>query len=322
VQALPGVESASLSLLTPLSGRDRGRRLSIPTFALRPESDRMVHVNYVSHGFFETLGIAVEAGRDFLATDDESAPRVAMVNATAARFYFGAVSPTGATILFDGAAGADFPYTIIGVAADAKHRNMRDAAPRFVYVPLGQALDTHSRLTLAIRTHAPLAAVTDLVRQEVQEVGADILVSDIETLEGQVDHALLRERLVSSLSLAFAGVGLLLAALGLYGVAAYAVQSRTREIGIRAALGASPGTVKWLVLRGPLTMAAIGVGIGAPLSVAVSTTIASLLYEVSPTDPIIVGACIALLLTVTAFASYLPARRASGIDPMRALSVQ
>jgi predicted permease len=322
VQALPGVESASLSLLTPLSGRDRGRRLSIPTFALRPESDRRVHVNYVSHGFFETLGIPVAAGRDFLATDDERAPRVAMVNATAARFYFGTLSPSGATILFDGAAGAGFPYTVIGVVADAKHRNMRDAAPRFVYVPLGQALDTHSRLTLAIRTHAPLAAVTDLVRQEVQEVGADILVSDIETLEGQVDHALLRERLVSSLSLAFAGVGLLLAALGLYGVAAYAVQSRTREIGIRAALGASPGTVKWLVLRGPLTMAAIGVGIGAPLSVAVSTTIASLLYEVSPTDPIIVGACIALLLTVTAFASYLPARRASSIDPMRALSVQ
>jgi predicted permease len=319
VQALPGVESASLSLLTPLSGRDRGRRLSIPAFAPRSESDRIVHLNYVSPGFFATMGISLENGRAFMETDDERAPRVALLNAAAARFYFGTRSPIGATVSFDGGAGAGLPYTVVGVAADAKHRNMRDAAPRFMYIPLGQQLDSLSRLTLAIRTHAPLAAVTDAVRQEVQEVGADILVSDIETLEGQVDHALLRERLVSSLSLAFAGVGLLLAALGLYGVAAYAVQSRTREIGIRAALGATPGTVRWLVLREPLTMAAIGVGIGVPLSMAVATTIAGLLFEVSSTDPTIVGACIALLLAVTAFASYLPARRASNIDPMRAL---
>jgi len=322
VQALPGVESASLSVLTPLSGRDRGRRLSIPGYEPVSESDRHVHLNYVSADFFATMGMRVEAGRAFVPTDDERAPRVAMLNAAAARFYFGTGGHRGATISFDGATEPGVPITVIGVVADARHLSMREEAPRFVYLPLAQGLDSPSRLTLAIRTRSSLAAMTDVVRQEVQEVGTDILVSDIETLEGQLDRALLRERLVSSLSMAFAGVGLLLAALGLYGVAAYAVQSRTREIGIRAALGASPGTVMWLVLRQPLTKAAIGVGIGVPLSVAVSTTIAGLLYEVSPADPTIVGASIALLLTVTAVAGYLPARRASRIDPMRALTVQ
>jgi predicted permease len=322
VHALPGVESSSLSVLTPLSGRDRGRRLSIPGFEARSESDRSIHLNYVSPDFFATIGMSVEAGRAFLATDDERGPRVAMLSAAAAAFYFGGRSPIGATLSFDGAAGPGVPYTVIGVVADAKHMNMREEAPRFVYLPLTQGLDSPSRLTLAVRTRSPLAAIAEIIRREIQAAGTDILMSDIETLEGQVDRALLRERLVSSLSMSFAGLGLLLATLGLYGVAAYAVQSRTREIGIRVALGAAPGTVRWLVLREPLIMALIGVGIGVPLSLAAARTIAGLLYGVSPADPTIVAACIIVLLTVTAIAGHLPARRAARIDPMRALTVQ
>jgi predicted permease len=319
---LPGVESSSLSVLTPLSGRDRGRRLSIPGFEARSESDSRIHLNYVSPDFFGTIGMSVGAGRPFLATDDEHGPRVAMLSAAAAAFYFGGSSPIGATLSFDGAAGPGVPYTVIGVVADAKHMNMREEAPRFVYLPLTQGLDSPSRLTLAVRTRSPLAPMAEIIRREIQTAGTDILVSDIETLEGQVDRALLRERLVSSLSMSFAGLGLLLATLGLYGVAAYAVQSRTREIGIRVALGAAPGTVRWLVLREPLIMALIGVGIGVPLSLAAARTIAGLLYGVSPADPTIVAACIIVLLTVTAIAGHLPARRAARIDPMRALTVQ
>lgn len=322
VNGVPGVESASLSVLTPLSGRDRGRRISVPGFEPRSASDRNVHLNHVSAGFFETMGIAVEHGRAFTAADGEGAPKVAMLNAAAARFYFGADGPIGTTIVFDGAAGTGSSYTVVGVAADTRHLSMRDDAPRFVYLSLTQGIDSPSRLTLAIRTSLPLAGMANIVLREVQAVGQEILVSDVETLELQVDRALLRERIVSSLAIAFAVLGLLLAALGLYGMMAHAVLSRKAEIGIRIALGASPAAVQRLILRESLTTVLIGVVIGVPLSLLVASTIARLLYEVSPTDPSIVGMCVALLVTVTALASYVPARRASRIDPARALTVQ
>lgn len=322
VNDVPGVESASLSVLTPLSGRDRARRLWIPGFQPRSASDRRAHYNYVSPDFFETMGMRVALGRGFTPADDEGAPRVAVMNAAAARFYFGTRSPIGSTIAFDEAAGPDASYAIVGVVADARHLSLREEAPRFVYLPLAQGLDSPSRLTLAVRASSPLASMVDLVRHEVHAAGEDILVSDIETLEQQLDRALLRERLLSLLSGAFAVLGLLLAALGLYGLTAYAVMSRAPEIGIRIALGASPAAVQWLMLRRSLTTVATGVVMGVPLSLLAAATIARFLYEVSPTDPLVVVGCIILLLTVAALASYVPARRASRIDPARTLTVQ
>src|SRR5262249_15172100 len=155
------------------------------------------------------------------------------------------------------------------------------------------------------RTRTPLGPMADLVRRAVREVGQDILVSDAETLDQQVDRALLQERLVSTLSLAFAVLGLALAAVGLYRVTSYGVLRRTAEIGIRMALGSSPAAVRWLMLREALGMGAIGTAIGIPLSLAVATTIQRLLYQVTPTDPSIVGACVGILLAVAALAGYL-----------------
>ena len=324
VRRIPGVESASLSVLTPLSGRNRERGITISGLAPGSDVDRDVHVNYISPGYFETFGIPVKLGREFGAIDDARGPRVALMNAGAATFYFGARANAalGTTIAFEPAESPPVSYTLVGVVGDARHRTIRDAAPRFVYVPIGQTADSPSRLTLAVKTRAPLPTMVDIVRREVETVGSDILVSDIETLTQQVDRALLQERLVSSLSLAFAVLGVLLAALGLYGVASYAVVGRTSEIGIRMALGSSPAGVQWLMLREALKMAAIGVAVGVPLSVAVATTIQRLLYQVGPTDPWIMAACVTILLTVTALAGYLPARRASRIDPVRALAAQ
>jgi ABC-type antimicrobial peptide transport system permease subunit len=153
-------------------------------------------------------------------------------------------------------------------------------------------------------------------------VGTEILVSDVETLQQQVDRALLQERIVSSLSLGFALLGVLLAALGLYGVTSYAVLRRTDEIGIRMALGSTPGAVRWLMLRDSLGMAFVGIAVGVPASLAVATLIEHFLYGVSPTDPLVLLSCVGILVGVTALAGFLPARRASRIDPVRALAAQ
>ncbi|MGH7712577.1 MAG: ABC transporter permease, partial [Gemmatimonadaceae bacterium] len=321
VRATPGAQSASLSVLTPLSGRSRGRRLLLPGFETRPE-ERDVNLNYVSPSFFETLGISLRLGRTFSDQDDAHAPRVALISEGAAKFYFGSGSAVGRTIAFAGDEEPRPTYTVVGVVADSKHRAVRDPAPRFVYLPLAQADDHATRLTLAVKTAAAPLAMADVVQREIHSAGADILVSDIETLEQQIDRALLQERLVSSLSLGFALVGVLLAALGLYGVTAYAVLRRTDEIGIRMALGSTPAAVRWLMLRGSLGMAAIGVSIGIPASLAAATLIRRFLYGVSPTDPLVLLVSATVLLGVTALAGYLPARRASRIDPVRALAAQ
>jgi predicted permease len=320
VRQIPGIESASLSVLTPLSGRNVARRVSIAGYVANAESDRDVHVNHVSPGYFETLGIPVRLGRSFSATDDTRAQKVALMNAGAAAFYLGANNPLGASLSFGTGDEEKIAFSQVGVVGDAKQMNMRDPAPRIVYLPLAQAGYSPGRLTLAIRTRTSFAGMAELVRQGVRDIGTEILVSDIETLQQQVDRALLRERLVSSLSVGFAVLGVLLAAMGLYGVTSYSVVRRTDEIGIRMALGSSPAAVRWLMLREAVMMGAIGVAVGLPVSLAVAKTIERLLYGVAPTDPTIAVACVAVLLVVTSLAGYLPARRASRIDPVRALA--
>jgi predicted permease len=322
VREIPGVESASLSVLTPLSGRDRGRRVAIPGVLMRSESDRDVRVNYVSPGYFETFGIPITLGRPLGSADDARAPKVALMNAAAASFYFGGRPAFGTPISFDPPDQPPASYSLIGVAGDSRHRTVRDAAPRFVFLPISQAPDSPSRLSLAVRTRMVLPAIAEVVRQEVGRVGPDILVSDVETLGQQVDRALLLERLVSTLSVTFAVLGVLLAALGLYGVTSYSVLSRTTEIGIRMALGSSPGAVRWLMLRQAFAMGVVGVAVGLPCGLVAATTIRRLLYGVAPTDPVIAATCVVLLLVITAVAGFLPARRASRIDPVRALSAQ
>lgn len=289
---------------------------------LIPESGRDVHVNYVSPGYFETFGIPVTLGRTLGSADDARAPKVALMNETAARFYLGKRPALGVPIAFDPPDQPPASYTLVGVAGDARHRTVRDAAPRFVYLPISQAPDSPSRLSLAVRTRTALPAMAELVRQQVERVGPDILVSDVETVSQQVDRALLRERLVSTLSVSFAVLGVLLAALGLYGVTSYGVLRRTTEIGIRMALGSSPAAVRWLMLRQAVGMGVVGVAVGLPLGLIAATMMRRLLYGVAPTDPVMALACVGLLLVITAIAGFLPARRASRIDPVRALSAQ
>jgi ABC-type antimicrobial peptide transport system permease subunit len=175
---------------------------------------------------------------------------------------------------------------------------------------------------MTVKARSTLGALGTVITREVEKVGPNILVSDVETLTQQVDRALLQERLVSSLSVAFAVLGVLLCALGLYGVTAYAVVRRTPEIGIRMALGSTPRAVQWLMLRGALMLGVLGIAVGLPVGLGVATTLERLLYQIAPTDPVIAGMSVVVVVVVTALAGYVPARRASRTDPVRALAGQ
>ena len=315
---IPGVRSASLSVLSPLSGIHRGVLIDVPGFASRSVRDTAISLNHVTAGYFETMGIPVVLGRAFDAGDAANAPRVALLNETAARFYFSGRSPLGVSIRFPFGKEKP-PYQIVGVVKDSRHNSLREEVPRMIYVPVFQAIDDLNSLTLAVRTAADPLAITPVLSKEARTAGPDILITDVATLASQVDQSLLQERLVSTLASFFGLLALLLASIGLYGTMAYAVARRTNEIGIRMALGASGTGVVRLVLRDAALMIAAGMAIGVPAAIAGGRYIRSQLFGLRPADPLTLALACMTLAAVALLAGYLPARRASRVDPMTAL---
>jgi ABC-type antimicrobial peptide transport system permease subunit len=206
------------------------------------------------------------------------------------------------------------------LVADVKHRNLREAAPRFVYVPVAQSLEPSGRLTLTVLTSGNPTALLPAVREAVHAIDSQILLSDVMTMEEQLDHSLLRERLLSSLSTAFGALAIMLAMIGLYGLVSYAVVRRRNEIGIRMALGASPAAIQRSTLTGALSMITAGVAVGLPASLFAARAIRGMLYGVSSTDPLTIAGSLVLVAIIALTASYLPARRASRIPPSVALT--
>jgi predicted permease len=321
IDRLPGVETASLSVLTPLSGRDTPHPVEVRGPHARSAADREVRVNFVSHGYLETFGIALRAGRSFTARDAAGAPRVAIINEAAARFYFGDSNPLGSQVRFD-SAGTKLAYEVVGIVRDVKHKTLREPATRFVYVPVPQAFERLDRLTLSVHTRRRPLAMVAAIRRELQSIDRQLLVSDVLTMERQIDQALLRERLLSTLSTLFAALGLLLASIGLYGLASYSVVRRRTEIGIRMALGATPRAIRALMLRDAVGMVAFGAAIGLPVSLFAARGIRNLLYGVSTADPMTIAACVGVLGIVAAVAAYMPARHASRIEPTLTLRAE
>jgi predicted permease len=310
---VPGVEHASVSVLTPLSGRSRGVRLRIEGF-----EDQPVTQNHVSQDYFNTFGIALLAGRSFTAADREAAPRVAIFNEAAARYYFPGGNAIGATVEM-GSGSRHERYEIVGVVGDAKHGNVREPAQRFLYIPVTQKRERLERLTLAVRTAGDPARLAAPLERQLRALGPDILVTERMTLEQQVDAALVQERLLSTVGGFFGGLALLLSAVGLYGLLADVVGQRTGEIAIRIALGADRGAVVWMILRRSLWLVAIGVAVGIPAALLAARPLSSLLFGLAPTDPVTIAAGVVVLVATGLLAAYLPARRASDIDPITAL---
>jgi predicted permease len=315
VEQLPGVRSASLATSSPLGGGGRGVRISVAGFTPDAERDRDIRLNQVSPGFFSTLGIAVTQGRAFTGRDDETAPRVALLNEAAARFYFGDRSPLGAQVSVNNRA----QHEIIGVVRDSRYRSLREPGSRLIYLPTAQALDILGSLTLVVRASGKPLEMAGALRSEIRAAGSDLLLTNIATLDEQAEQSLVQERLLATLALLFGLLALLLASIGLYGVISYDAARRTREIGIRMALGAQARDVLKLIVGQGLGLALAGVTLGLAAAAATTRWLTSLLYGVGATDPLTFAAVTAILICVALLACWIPARRATKVDPMIAL---
>jgi predicted permease len=322
VNQLAGVRSASIGSMGLL-----GPGLRIEGVHVEGEDTRRQEgggwINSISPRYFETLRIPLLEGRSFTALDTKWAPKVAIVNQTLARRFFG----TGKAVGRHFSVGEVNNIEIVGVARDGKYKDVREEPrevvavrgepPNLVYVPFEQ--DLGEPMTLYVRTVGDPAKMAAAVRREVQAVDANVPVYNVRTLEAQWDESLSQERLVATLASWFGVFALLLASIGLYGVLAYGVTSRTNEIGLRLALGAERGGVIWMVLREALLLVALGVTIGVPAALALGRMVSSLLYGLKPADPLTSSGAVIILFAVAGVASYFPARRASRVDPMVAL---
>jgi predicted permease len=302
--------------------------IAVEGYTHRPDEDRQIQINGVSPGYFQTLGLPLLLGRDFTPQDTGSQPgksskgdpffyaNVAIINETMARHYFGPANPLGRRLGWaNPEKGNDnFKYTseIVGVVKDSVYDNIREKA-RYIYFP------SQDGKTLVARAAGPAEPLLATIRQEIQAVDKNLVIDDLFTFSQLQDENLFLEKLLAKLSGFFSLLALLLSCVGLYGVMSYDVARRTREIGIRMALGAQRRDVVGLVLRETMILVVIGVAIGLGAALGVTRLIAGFLYGLTPNDPLTIGLASMLLLTVAALAGYLPARRASRVDPMVAL---
>jgi len=315
INALPGARSASFAFQVFRGGESGICCIAIQGAPPLPEADRRVNAGYVAPKFFETMGTPLLQGRDFNLGDNENAQPVAVINEAAARHYFPDESPIGKRFLW-----LKKEIEIVGVVKDAKHYGLREQAPRMFYLPLFQRGRPNF---LAARVAGdPMgkgAGIIAALRDEARAVDPKLSLLEITTLSAQVDASLVQERLIATLSGFFGLLALSLSSVGLYGVMSYTVSRRTAEIGIRMALGASAGRVMRMVLRETLLWVALGVALGLGAALATTRWVESLLFGLKPNDPLTIGLAATVLLAVAAVAAYLPARRASRVDPMAAL---
>jgi predicted permease len=315
--ALPGVEGATL-IRFPLiaGGASNGTFVPEGKTYKKDEKPRAL-VNDVGRGFFEVFGIPIRAGRGFDSTDTPTSRKVAVVNESLARKFFPDVSPVGRTFQ----AGYNHPYIveIVGVCADAKYYDLRkDPEPTYydLYTQKDHGVDD---ATFAVATRTSGQAVLPSLRNAVASVDRNIPVLDVRTQDQQIEAHLKQERIFASLTAGFGALALVLACIGIYGIMAYAVSQRTNEIGIRMALGARPESVLRMVLREASWITAIGVVAGLGGALALGRLVASLLYGVKAHDAATLVVSAMLLIAVALGASWIPARRASRVNPMLAL---
>jgi predicted permease len=314
VAALPGVRSVALAFIVPISGSGMRTGVWVEGYQPKPNEDTEINTNIVSPNFFKTLDIPLVQGRDFNTADTKGAPGVIIVNEEFARRYFHGANALGKRVRTD----PEGPYLeVVGVAKNAKYRGLREEPLPFYYTPLAQK--GMSSVSLLVRTDDDPLATLPAVRAELKNLDKNLTLYQINTLSAQLAEALFNERMVAVLLSVFGVAALLLASLGIYGVMSYSVALRTHEIGVRMALGAQTGDIMKLVLRQGMILLLVGTAVGLAASFALTRLMASLLYGVSATDPLTFAGITLLLASVAMLACYLPARRATKVDPMVAL---
>jgi predicted permease len=315
---IPGVQSHSFAVVPVLENNEWDNWITIEGYSAKPDERPDPHMQYCYPGFFKTLKIPVLLGRDFNDRDIAGAPKVGIVNQKFVKRYLNGANPIGRHLGMGIDPGTKTDIQIVGVVADTKYESMREEIPEELYIPSEQKNFANGG-TVYIRSAADPTQLFNVLRTEVRAVDPTVPFYDLRTISGQVEISLLTERLLASLSIVFGCLATLLAAVGLYGVMAFMVARRTREIGIRMALGAAHRTVVWMVLRETLQLAALGVAFGLAGAYAVTRLIQAQLFGVQPNDLLTMSAASLGIAAVTALAGYLPARRATRIDPMVAL---
>jgi predicted permease len=316
--ATPGVTGVSGAMVPILAGSSWGQDVAVEGFESGPDVDANSRYNEVGPDYFNTLGIPLLAGREFTPSDGEGAPQVSIINeAFAEKFGLDPRTAVGRWMSTDRYA-EDLDIQIVGVVQDTKYNQVKEAAPPMFFTPYRQN-DGLGFLTFYLRTQADPSPILRAIPDLVNRKDPNLPVDELRTMEDQIRENVSLDRMISVLATAFAVVATILAAIGLYGVLAYSVTQRTREIGLRMALGAGGTSVRKMVLGQVGKMTLIGGVIGILGAVALGRGAQSLLYELEGHDPLVMVSAAALLVLVALGAGYLPALRASRVDPMKAL---
>jgi predicted permease len=320
LRAVPGVSAVAYAAVPLLHGYEWDSTISVEGHQAKDGEDMQAFMNSISPGYWQAMGVTMLDGRDFDARDTHGETvRAVIVNRRFAEHYFGDYrKAVGRHIGFGGGPQAKLTMEIVGVVEDSLYEGPREGVRRQAFVPSMDSGFPRSA-TFYVRTGADSRAVSGSIRREVASIDATLPLFELKTLDQQLDETLTTERLIATLSTAFGVLATLLAAVGLYGVMAFVVARRTKEIGIRMALGAKQRAVAWMVMREVVALLGVGVAIGAPCAYVLSKYVASQLFGVEPTDALAAAAAIGILAAVTAGAGFVPAFRASRIDPIRAL---
>jgi predicted permease len=327
--AVPGVQSAGLASMRILEDNEWDSGMSVEGFTpAKPDEHAQPYMNSISPGYFAALGVPIVAGRDFRISDNHEVkhgpevwnwvPTAVMINEKFAKKFFPGRNPIGLHLGFGTDPGTPTDMEVIGVVKDFKYTNLRDEIPEQAFIPyLGSRY--LGEMTVYLHTIADPNQLMSAVRSKVRDMDSNLPIYAMRTTEVQINNSLSTERMIASLSAVFGFLATLLAVIGLYGVMAYTVAQRTREVGIRIALGAARGNVIWLVMREVLLLVAIGVVAGVTASLALTRVVQSQLFGLTPHDPLTLGLATAALAIVACAAGYVPALRASRLDPMAAL---
>ncbi len=318
ISAIPGLRGATVSKDGLFSGSESADPIAVEGYTPKAGDEMHSRMDHVGPGYFSTLGIPILMGREIEAQDAPGSIRAAVINQTFARRFFPNTNPIGKHVR-DTYSGNPAEMIVVGVAADAKYNDLREKALPRIYAPLANPMWENPAAFYEVRTYADPQAVAATLRRVVQEAAPTLPPIKVHTMSWLVDDSLQTDRFIEQLAGVFSLLALLLAAIGLYGLMAYTVSRRTRDIGIRLALGAEPGNVLWEVLRETLVLVLIGIVIGVPVALGSAHFMRSMLFGLGLADPVAILFAATLLALVATLAGFLPARRASQVDPMVAL---
>ncbi|MGA8908768.1 MAG: FtsX-like permease family protein, partial [Acidobacteriaceae bacterium] len=316
IAALPGVRSVGATNDEDLTGDGVSGNVIVPGYTPPPDDDYDVELPWVSNGYLQTLGVPLLTGRYFNAGDTATSDRVAIVNESFAKHFFGSAGAAVGHHLNRNRPQTD--ATIVGVVKDVKHSSMRDPATPMCYTLFSQAIRT-TGLIYYLRTWQDPDAAANSIRAAIANIDTKLIVGNLATMQQKIDDQLLAERTIALLAMTFGALATVLAGIGLYGILAYSTAQRTREIGIRMALGARRATVVGLIVREVMILAGGAVLVTIPLAILATRAVRSELFGVSVMDPLTYGAGIAVICLVAGLAGFVPARRAATVDPARAL---